>query len=117
MLGCEFSFFWSNENCDTVSEALKIIQNSFCHWISRYIFLDQSRIEAKGIRNAFFRISTSEQECEIILCIVHMMRTWMTKIYKKKTHGIMNAMMHKRTKVDCKNLIQEAISNCAIPAI
>ena len=46
-------FFVSSEDCDTVSEALKIIRNSFCHWIPRYIFSDQSSIEAKGIKKAF----------------------------------------------------------------
>lgn len=35
----------------------------------------------------------------------------------KKTHKIMNAMMHKRTKVGCKKLVQEAINNCTISAI
>jgi hypothetical protein len=29
----------------------------------------------------------------------------------------MNAAIHKRTKVGCENLVQEAISNCAVPAI
>src|SRR3954454_16758957 len=33
-------FFVSNEDCDTVSEALKIIRR-YCHWILRYILSDQ----------------------------------------------------------------------------
>ena len=69
-----FHFFVSNEDCDTVSEALKIIHN-YCHWIPRYILSDQSSIEAKGIKKAFLSINTSEQKCEVILCIVHVIRT------------------------------------------
>ncbi|RHZ88255.1 hypothetical protein Glove_24g42 [Diversispora epigaea] len=40
------------ENCDSISEALKIIRN-YCCWIPHYILLDQSGIEAKGIKKAF----------------------------------------------------------------
>ena len=41
----------------------------------------------------------------------------MSKIYDKKTRNIMNAAMHKRMKIGCEKLVQEAISNCAVPAI
>ncbi|GBC09883.1 hypothetical protein RclHR1_00920001 [Rhizophagus clarus] len=91
-------FFVSNEDCDTVSEALKIIRSKCRQWSPRYFLLDQSGIEAKGIKKAFPGISAGEQQCDVILCVVHVMRTWMTKIYDKKTRDIMNAAMHKRTK-------------------
>jgi hypothetical protein len=110
-------FFVSNEDCDTVSEALKIIRNSFCHWIPRYILSDQSSIEAKGIKKAFSKISAGKQECEIIFCVVHVMRTWMMKIYEKKTRDVMNAAMHKRTKIGCEKLVQDAVNDCAVPAV
>src|SRR5688572_20189725 len=41
----------------------------------------------------------------------------MTKIYDKKTRDIMNAAMHKRTKIGCKKLVQDAINNCPVPAV
>src|SRR5215212_3429450 len=41
----------------------------------------------------------------------------MTKIYEKKTCDVMNAAMHKRTKIGCEQLIQDAINNCGVPAI
>ena len=41
----------------------------------------------------------------------------MTKIYEKKTRDIMNAAMHKRTRIGCENLVQDAINNCTIPTI
>src|SRR4051812_30156404 len=41
----------------------------------------------------------------------------MTKIYEKKPRDIMNVAMHKRTKIGCEKLVQDAINNCAIPAI
>ncbi|CAB5203214.1 unnamed protein product [Rhizophagus irregularis] len=110
-------FFVSNEDCDTVSEALKIVHSSFCHWIPRYILSDQSSIEAKAIKKAFPGISAGEQECEVILCVVHVTRTWMTKIYEKQTRNVMNAAMHKRTKIGCEKLVQDAINDCPVPAI
>ncbi|RHZ79614.1 hypothetical protein Glove_143g4 [Diversispora epigaea] len=109
-------FLVSSEDGDTVFEALKIVR-SYCNWIPCYMLSDQSSIEAKGIRKAFPGISAGEQECEVILCVVHVMRIWMTKIYDKKTRNIMNAAMHKRTKIGCEKLIQKAINNCTVPAI
>ncbi|RGB34727.1 hypothetical protein C1646_760162 [Rhizophagus diaphanus] len=49
-------FFASNENADTVAEALIIIRNKYnkyCHWSSHYILSDQSNIKAKSIKKAF----------------------------------------------------------------
>src|SRR6266496_1525746 len=37
----------------------------------------------------------------------------MSKIYEKKTQQKMLNAMHKRTKIRCENLIQEAINKCA----
>ena len=45
------------------------------------------------------------------------MRTWMTKIYDKKTRDLMVAAMHKRTKIGCERLIQDAIDSCPISII
>ena len=109
-------FFVSNEDADTVSKALKIIRN-YCCWLPRYILSDQSSIEAKGIKMAFPGISAGEQECEVIICVVHVMRTWMTKIYDKKTRDSMVAAMHKRTKIGCEKFIEDAIESCSVPAI
>ncbi|PKC57479.1 hypothetical protein RhiirA1_472440 [Rhizophagus irregularis] len=88
-------FFVSNESCETVSQALKIIRDNYCHWSPRYILSDQSSIEAKSIKKAFPGINGGEQECEVILCVVHIMRT----------------------KIGCEKLIQEAIDNCAVSSI
>ncbi|CAB4388177.1 unnamed protein product [Rhizophagus irregularis] len=74
-------------------------------------------IEAKSIKKAFPGINGGEQECEVILCVVHIMRLWMSKIYDKKTRDVMVAAMHKRTKIGCEKLIQEAIDNCAVSSI
>ena len=41
----------------------------------------------------------------------------MTKIYEKKTRNIMNAAIYKRTRIGCKQLVQDAINNYSIPAI
>ncbi|CAB4374747.1 unnamed protein product [Rhizophagus irregularis] len=88
-------FFVSNKDCDTVSEA----------------------IEAKAIKKAFPRISAGEQKCEVILCVIHVTRTWMTKIYEKQTRDVMNAAMHKKTKIGSEKLVQDAINDCPVPTI
>ena len=53
-------FFVSNEDADTVVEALIIIRNKYCNWSPRYILSDQSSIEAKDIKIAFPGISAGE---------------------------------------------------------
>jgi len=68
-------FFVSNEDADTVSKALKIVRNICCHWSPHYILSDQSSIEAKSIKKTFPGVNASEQECKVILCVVHIMRT------------------------------------------
>jgi hypothetical protein len=108
-------FFVSSEDSDTVAEALKKIR-SYCHWSSCYILSDQSSVEFKSIK-IVFPGDAGEQECEVLLYIVYVMWTWMLKIYEKKTHDVMIAAMHKRTKIGCEKLIQDAINNCTVPTI
>uniref|UniRef100_U9TK48 MULE transposase domain-containing protein n=1 Tax=Rhizophagus irregularis (strain DAOM 181602 / DAOM 197198 / MUCL 43194) TaxID=747089 RepID=U9TK48_RHIID len=92
-----------NEDADTVAEALTIIRNN--------------NIEAKSIKKTFPGIAAGEQECQVLLCVVHVMRTWMQKIHEKKTRDIMIAAMHKRTKIGCESLVQDAINSCPVPSI
>jgi hypothetical protein len=109
-------FFVSSEDSDTVAEALKKIC-SYCHWSPCYILSDQSSVEFKSIKIVFPGVNAGEQECEVLLCIVHVMWTWMSKIHEKKTRDVMIAAMHKRTKIGCEKLIQNAINNCKVPTI
>ncbi|RHZ81196.1 hypothetical protein Glove_123g126 [Diversispora epigaea] len=74
-------------------------------------------IEAKGIKKAFPGIIAGEQECQMLLCVVHVMRTWMQRICEKKTRNVMIAAIHKRTKIGCEGLVQDAINNCSVPAV
>jgi len=78
---------------------------------------DQSSIEAKSIKKTFTGMAAGEQECQVLLCVVHIMRTWMQKIHEKKTRDTMIAVMHKRTKIGCESLIQDAINHCPVPSI
>jgi transposase-like protein len=66
---------------------------------------------------AFPGLKNGEQECDIIFCTVHIMRTWMNKIYDKKTRQKMTHAMHKRTKIGCEDLVQQAINECSITTI
>ncbi|RHZ83373.1 hypothetical protein Glove_95g75 [Diversispora epigaea] len=82
-------FYVSNEDCDTISKALKIIRN-YCHWSPRYILSDQSSIEAKGIKKAFPGISAGEQECKLIQdainnCSVSAIQNYIKRNYAKNT--------------------------------
>ncbi|PKK59594.1 hypothetical protein RhiirC2_794627 [Rhizophagus irregularis] len=106
-----------SEDADTVAEALIIICNKYCHWSPRYILSDLSNIEAKSIKKTFPGMAAGEQECQVILCIVHVMRTWMQKIHEKKSRDIMIVAMHKRTKIGCESLIQDAINSYPVPSI
>ncbi|RHZ86839.1 hypothetical protein Glove_43g6 [Diversispora epigaea] len=81
-----------------------------CWDIGGHFFVtDQSSIEAKSIVMAFPGLQKGEQECDIIFCTVHVMRTWMNKIYDPKTRNKMVHAMHKRTKIGCEMLIQQSI--------
>ncbi|POG70593.1 hypothetical protein GLOIN_2v1775727 [Rhizophagus irregularis DAOM 181602=DAOM 197198] len=78
---------------------------------------EQGNIEAKSIKKTFPGIDAGEQECQVLLCVVHVMRTWMQKINEKKTQDTMIVVMHKRTKIGCENLVQDAINHCSVPYI
>lgn len=110
-------FFVSSEDADTVAEALIIIRNKYCSWSPRYILSDQSNIEAKSIKKAFPGITAGEQECQILLCVVHVMRTWIQKIHEKKIRDIMIAAMHKKTKIGCESFVQDAINRCSVSTV
>ena len=71
----------------------------------------------KVSKKSFSGVNASEQKCEVILCVVHIMRTWMQKIHEKKTRDTMIAAMHKRTKIGCESLIQDTINQCPVPSI
>ncbi|RHZ76277.1 hypothetical protein Glove_199g214 [Diversispora epigaea] len=109
-------FFVSNEDSDTIAEALKIIRNICKNWIPGYVLMDQSNIEANSIKKVFPGLKAGENECRIILCTVHIVRTWIAKIYEKKTREIMIGAMHKRTKIGCEQFIQNAIQQCSVSA-
>ncbi|RHZ71761.1 hypothetical protein Glove_253g79 [Diversispora epigaea] len=110
-------FFVSNEDSDTIAEALKIIRNICKNWIPGYVLMDQSNIEANSIKKVFPGLKAGENECRIILCTVHIVRTWIAKIYEKKTREIMIGAMHKRTKIGCEQFIQNAIQQCSVSAV
>ncbi|CAB4393486.1 unnamed protein product [Rhizophagus irregularis] len=116
-LDIETHFFVSKEESETVAAGLKAIRQ-FAHcWNSRYFLSDQSNIESNAIKMAFLGLKNGEQECDVFFCTVHIMRTWMSKIYEKKIQQKMLHAMHKRTRIGCESLIQEAINECANPTI
>ena len=63
---------------------------------------------------AFPGIDRDEQTCDVILCTVHVMPTWMSKIYHPATRNKMTLAMHKRTEIGCEALVWEAIAECPV---
>jgi hypothetical protein len=61
---------------------------------------------------AFPGLKNGEQECDVIYCTVHIMRTWMRRIYDTKTRQKMISAMYKRTRIGCEELIKQAIDDC-----
>ncbi|RHZ82220.1 hypothetical protein Glove_110g102 [Diversispora epigaea] len=110
-------FFVSNEDSDTIAEALKIIRQFAPHWKPRYFLQDQSNVEANSIKLAFPGLKNGKQECDSIFCTVHLVRTWMSKIYDVKTRQKMIQAMYKWTRIGCEAFIQEAINECPVPTI
>ncbi|GBB95980.1 hypothetical protein RclHR1_02660001, partial [Rhizophagus clarus] len=107
----------NKEDSVTIAKGLKIARRFAHHWSPRYFLSDQSNIESNSIRMAFPGLKNGEQDCDIIFCTVYIMRTWMNKIYDKKTRQKMIHAMHKRTKIGCKDLVQQAINECSIMTI
>ncbi|RHZ62902.1 hypothetical protein Glove_334g80 [Diversispora epigaea] len=68
-------FFVSNEDSDTISEALKIVQRFAVRWKPRYFLQDQSNAEENSIKLAFPGLKNGEQECEVIFCTIHLLWT------------------------------------------
>ncbi|KAF8950179.1 hypothetical protein BGZ46_004691 [Entomortierella lignicola] len=107
-------FFVSAEDQRTVTKALKIIRRFQPRWEPRYMLCDQSSVENRSINLAFPGIKKGKQNCDVILCTVHVMRTWMQKIYHEDTFNIMIQAMHKTTRIGCEELIQKAIKDCPV---
>ncbi|POG68934.1 hypothetical protein GLOIN_2v1777773 [Rhizophagus irregularis DAOM 181602=DAOM 197198] len=95
------------------------IRNSYGCWdVGAHFFVSKENsetvaMESNAIKMAFPGLKNGEQECDVFFCTVHVMRTWMSKIYEKKTRQKMLHAMHKRTRIGCESLIQEAINECA----
>ena len=110
-------FFVSKEDGDTVAEAIKIVRSKCQYWMPRYILMDQSNVEANAINKAFPGLQAGEQECDIIFCTVHTMRTWMRRIYEKTVKDKMVMAMHRTTKIGCEQLVAEAVSLSSVPDV
>lgn len=109
-------FFVSREDSQVVKEALKIMRRFAPNWNPRYILADQSSVEANSISAAFPGLRAGQQECDVLLCTVHVMRTWMKNVYHGPTFNKLVLAMHKRTKIGCEEIVQEAIRTCPVEA-
>ena len=80
------------------------------------MLLDQSSVEANSIAATFPGLRVGEQECDVLLCTVHVVRTWIKNIYHSPTLNKMTYAMHKTTQIGCEALVQDAIANCSVQA-
>ncbi|CAG8568990.1 1219_t:CDS:2, partial [Scutellospora calospora] len=110
-------FFVSAETSEMVAGALQIIRRFKSSWAPRYFLADQSSVETNGIFRAFPGLPKGEQAYDVLFCSVHVVRTWMSKIYEPKIRSKMIHAMHKVTKAGCEELIKEAIDKCQVPDI
>ncbi|KAF9282796.1 hypothetical protein BGZ74_002081, partial [Mortierella antarctica] len=108
-------FLISNEDIEGVTEGLRTIRQLAPMWSAWYFLTDNSATEIASVKNAFPGITQGEQNCDTLLCTVHTMCTWMTKIYDSNTHNTMIYAMNKWTWIGCEDLINQAIVNCPIP--
>src|SRR5207237_1297667 len=77
---------------------------------------DQSSVEANSIAATFPGLSAGEQKCDVILCTVHVVRTWIKNIYHGPTLEKMTRAMHKLTQIGCDEVVKDAIANCPVQA-
>ena len=103
-------FFVDGEDSIILTKALRIIRRFAPNWNPRYFLPDQSAIEANAINMVFRGLEAGEMECTIILCTVHIMRTWMSKIYGEAARNKMILAMHRQTRAGCEENIQQAIN-------
>ena len=80
------------------------------------MLLDQNSVEANSIAATFPSLFAGKQECNVILCTVHVVRTWIKNIYHGPTLDRMTQAMHKKTQIRCNAMVQDAIANCPVQA-
>ena len=68
-------FFVCTEDSLTITKALQLIRSKCRRWTPRHILIDQSSTEVNSIKQAFPSSSAGEQRCDILFCIVHLLRT------------------------------------------
>ncbi|GBB97743.1 hypothetical protein RclHR1_30590002 [Rhizophagus clarus] len=85
-------FFVSSEDADTVAEALTIIRNKCYHWSPVTYFLIRVISKPRALQRVF-------------------------PAWPLVSKNIMIVVMHKRTKIGCESLIQDAINHCSVPSI
>jgi len=105
------------EDSAIVTNALKIVRRFAPNWSPRYILPDQSAVEANAINKVFRGLEAGEMECSVILCTVHVMRTWMSKIYDDAARNKMILAMHRRTRAGCAENVQQAIELAPTPTV
>lgn len=107
-------FFLAGEDSKAVSKGLQAIRQLVPAWQPRYMLIDQSGIESNGIMDVFRGLENGEQECNVIWCTVHVMRTWIRKITHAETRSKMLYAMHKKTRAGCAEAVQQAIAQCNV---
>jgi hypothetical protein len=110
-------FFLAGEDGRAIANGLREIRRLVPNWQPRYMLVDQSSIECSGIMEAFPGVANGEQQCSILWCSVHVMRTWMRKVTHTGAKSKMLLAMHKKTKVGCQEMIEQAISCCDAPHV
>lgn len=105
-------FFLAGENSTSVAKGLRAIREMVPEWQPRHMLIDQSSVESNGIMEAFPGLEHGEQQCSILWCSVHVMRTWLRRISQDAVRNKMLLAMHKQTKIGCEQTVQQALAVC-----
>ncbi|KAI9102606.1 hypothetical protein DFS34DRAFT_683600 [Phlyctochytrium arcticum] len=109
-------FFAQRENGEGVYSGLNALRNLVLaetgkKWIPNNVMIDQSHIENLGIRKAFPGMAAGEETPRIYYCKVHVMRTFMKHLTSHRaTYAKMMHALNKRTRLGCRQLVDEAIA-------
>jgi hypothetical protein len=110
-------FFLEGEDSAGVVRGLGAIRELAPKWCPRYMLMDQSSSESNGVMKAFPGLKKGEQQCSVIWCTVHVMRTWLRRISHTESRNKMLLSMHKKTQLGCEQAIQQAIAVCDVENI
>ncbi|CAG8569694.1 4429_t:CDS:2, partial [Scutellospora calospora] len=105
--GLCFANLWQIENLTRYTIAVGILVLTSLLIEKIYILLDQSNVESNSIALAFPGLF---QEYDVLLCTVHIVRTWIKNIYYSLTLNKIIYAIYKKTQVGYEKIVHDTIN-------